>query len=134
MKKTFDNFTQKFLATSKTYIKVEGHRGYFHILDVATVGDDIYVLLEHNVYGDEANLLVITLPTSAWPLIISRSNGVEINVGLGETARYAIFIPENLILAETYDDIITTLQDNDIVDESHAAILWSDEEIDTEII
>ena len=132
MKKELSNkTTMEFPATSLTSFKVEGYQGYYTIIDVVTLKcKDTYALLEHNVQGED-NMLVVKLPNTTNPLILKRYNGSKYDTDLLEPTDHAIYIPERNIIAEAYDNVIITLEDNDI--DAVNAEIWTDEEINDEL-
>jgi hypothetical protein len=44
---------------NKNKIKVEGHRGTWYVVDELVKFGQLYYLLEHNTYGEEANWVAI---------------------------------------------------------------------------
>lgn len=80
-------------------IKVEGYRGFWSVID----DHNGYVLLEHNTWGDETCYLVFKAKDFNWK---------EITLKTGEK----IVVPYVAALVfETYDDIITCLEDEGII-------------------
>lgn len=82
-------------------IMVEGYRGFWSVID----DHEGYVLLEHNTYGDETCYLVFKANEFNWKEIILK-NGEKIIVP---------FIDGLTTVYETYDDIITCLEDECII-------------------
>lgn len=116
----------EFPANKQVAFKVEGRRGYYTIIDAASTSLETYLLLEHNTYGED-DMVVVMLPHTRNPLVLERYDDGDFNVGLSKPAEFAIFISEQKIIAETYDDIITTLEDHDVFTDDIE--IWSDEEI-----
>lgn len=82
-------------------IKVEGYNGFWSVID----DHDGYVLVEHNTYGDETCYLVFRAWEFRWKEITLRTGAVEIMP----------FIDDDVDVYETYDDIITCLEDECII-------------------
>lgn len=93
-----NDFTEMLVNTKTSFtqnISVAGRIGRWSIIDVCTVkhtflnNTDVYALLEHNTYGDEACGLVVclVLDTGEWEEV-----------------------------AETYDGLAQALYDEDIID------------------
>lgn len=78
-------------------IYVEGYVGSWTAID----DRDGWVLLEHNQWGDETNLLLVYAPEFIWRVYVSK---------IGEKC-YRPFFPHNSQIYETYDDIVTALED-----------------------
>lgn len=106
----------------KSNIKCEGYRGLYTIIDAAVYKSEVYVLLEHNTYGDEAPYNLAVLPTAClrW-YVVEKFNGKE---------EKSFFIRERDILEETYDSIDIAIQDHyyGVIDDEIE--FWTDEEID----
>lgn len=75
-------------------IKVEGRIGTWYEIDRLEKDSFVYVLLEHEEYGDEVPGIVILWTNDRTP------NGE---------------IPKQYEVGEGYDDIITILEDNNII-------------------
>ena len=125
-KKIQSGVTVEFPADKRTAFKIEGGRGYYTIIDAASTSLETYLLLEHNTYGEE-NMVVVMLPHTRNPFTLKKYNDGEFDVGLSNPASHAIFISERYIIAQTYDNIVTTLDENVFVD--GYIEVWSDEEI-----
>lgn len=115
-------------ATRQTYFRMErkedGSDPYYGIVDVATVQDVTYVLLENNSMGEE-DLIVIRLPKN--PYWIHPENPMS-RYHNGE--HEAMFIPHKFFVCDTWDDLETTLWDNlDEINSKDEIIFWTDEEI-----
>lgn len=78
-------------------IYVEGYEGSWTAID----DRDGWMLLEHNHWGDETNLLLVYSPEFTWRVYITK----------GGEKYYRPFFPRNSQIYETYDDIVTTLED-----------------------
>lgn len=74
-------------------LKVEGYVGSWGEIDRKEINNTVYLLLEHNTYGDETCGLVITLPSDS-----SISH-----------------IPEENIICETFDGLEQALTDEGII-------------------
>lgn len=82
-------------------IKVAGYRGFWSVID----DHEGYVLLEHNTYGDESCYLVFKAKEFIWK---------EITLKSGEVITVP-YIDLATTVFETYDDIITCLEDECII-------------------
>ena len=83
--------------------EIEGRYFTWYEIDRTNVGKDTYVLFESCEYGDEAGAILVQLPNT--PLEIKRLS----------TGELVYVIPEDCEIAETWSDIITTLEDNNIL-------------------
>jgi hypothetical protein len=83
--------------------EIEGRYFTWYEIDRTNVGKDTYVLFESCEYGDEAGAILVKLPNA--PLEIKRLY----------TGELVYVIPEDCEIAETYDDITSTLEDNGIL-------------------
>ena len=83
--------------------EIEGRYGTWYEIDKMKVGDDTYRLYESCDWGDEAGAIVVQLPNT--PLEIKKLY----------TGELVYVIPEDCEIAETYDDITSTLEDNGIL-------------------
>jgi hypothetical protein len=114
--------TYSFPLDKKTSIKCEGHRGFWSIIDAATYKSEVYVLLEHNTYGDEASFLLAVLPCTClrW-YVVDKMNGQQDK---------AFFIREQDVLNDGWDSIEDLIMDVDDRAELEDIEFWADEEID----
>ena len=83
-------------------IVVEHYRGFWSVID----DHEGYVLLEHNTYGDETCYLVVLAKEFIWKEFKLSTTGEKIVVPYFDTTTTAY---------ETYDDIITCLEDEGII-------------------
>ena len=126
MKKTTKSgVTWIYPLNKKTNIKCECYHGFYTIIDAATYQNQVYVLLEHNTYGDEAPLLLVALPSTClrW-YIVEKMNCAQ---------EKSFFIRERDILEESYDTIADALGDHypeAEFDDFDNIEFWTDEEID----
>lgn len=105
----------------KSEFKCEGYRGIYSMIDAVTWDDDVYVLLEHNWYGDETELLLAVLPRDCFKWYVVETSS-------GKTKKY-FFISSPDILEETYDSIDIALSDHYPDVEEDEMEFWTDEEI-----
>lgn len=117
--------TYSFPLNRKSAFKCEGYEGSYSMIDAATYDDYVYVLLEHNTYGDEAPLLLVVLPSTClrW-YIVEKMNGKQ---------EKSFFVRERDILEESYDTIADALGDHypeAEFDDFDNIEFWTDEEID----
>lgn len=99
MLKTMESgVTWSYPLDKKTGIKCEGHYGYWSILDAATYDGRVYVLLEHNTYGDDTPFLLTMLPSTLlrWYVIENPSKD--------KTRKY-FYIPKEDIINDGWDSI-----------------------------
>lgn len=122
LKTTKSGITYAYPLDRKSNFKCEGYRGGYSMIDAATYDGDVYVLLEHNFYGDETSYLLAVLPLDCfrWYLVETSS---------GKTKKY-FFIDQRDIIGESFDDIAVAIDDNSdrIIDVDDIEI-WTDEEI-----
>ena len=109
--------------TKKTSIKVEGRYGTWGVIDAYLTGNGLYALLESEDYGDETALLLVKLPKQHNFYLIEKD-------GYGYVVNEKYFLRQRMEIAETYDDIVTTLIDEDLIDDEDDGYLLTDEEID----
>lgn len=83
--------------------EIEGRYGTWYEIDKMKVGDDTYKLYESCDWGDEAGAIVVQLPKA--PLEIKRLS----------TGELVYVIPEDCEISETFDDIVTALEDEGIL-------------------
>lgn len=83
-------------------IVVEHYRGFWSVID----DHEGYVLLEHNTYGDETCYLVVLAKEFTWKEFKLSTTGVKI---------VAPYFDTTTTTYETYDDIITCLEDEGII-------------------
>lgn len=83
--------------------EIEGRYFTWYEIDRTQVGNDTYVLFESCEYGDEAGAILVKLPSE--PLEIKTLYSGEL----------VYVIPEDCEIGETFDDIITSLEDNGIL-------------------
>ena len=81
-------------------IKVEGYIGLWSVID----SYEGWVLLEHNTYGDETNLLVVKAKFFLWQ---------DIKFKNGDIKRLPVFDISDVY--ETFDDIETALTDYGLI-------------------
>ena len=84
---------------SEKRIKVEGYVGFWSVID----DHEGYVLVEHNTYGDETCYLVFKAKNFEWKEFTLKS-GEQITAPFVSTTVF-----------ETFDDIITCLEDEEII-------------------
>lgn len=126
MKYQINGVTRITPITSKTECKIEGRMGLWTIIDAAVVRANVYVLLEHNTYGDETSLVLAKIPSKPKWLVVYEKDWVT-------KIREVFYFPSGYEKGETYDDIVTALKDEGIIsDESECEIL-SDEDLNYEV-
>ena len=81
-------------------IKVKGYTGFWSVIDTYQG----YVLLEHNTWGDETNLIVVKANAFLWQ---------DIKFKNGDIKRLPVFDISDVY--ETYDDIQTALSDYGLI-------------------
>ena len=122
MKKIINGTTYSYPLNRRSDFKCEGFDGPYSMIDAATYDDTVYVLLEHNFYGDETALLVAALPND-----YLRWYTVERNDPNVPTLKRC-FIPAEDIIEATWDSIDIVLRDvYDAEDEDIE--FWTDEEM-----
>lgn len=122
MKKIINGKTYSYPLNKRSDFKCEGYNGTYSMIDAATYDGTVYVLLEHNFYGDETALLVVALPDDCLRWYTVEHN--DINVPTLKRC----FIPTEDIIEETWDSIDVVLQDAyDAEDEDIE--FWTDEEM-----
>ena len=108
----------------KSTFKCEGYRGSYSMIDAATYDGDVYVLLEHNFYGDETAYLLAVLPQDCFRWYVVETSS-------GKTKKY-FFIDQRDIIGESFDTLSIAIDDNSEklinVDDIE---FWTDEEINT---
>ena len=122
MKKTMKSgVSYEYPLDKHSEIKCEGYVGSYSIIDAVTYDSKVYVFLEHNLYGDETELLLAILPDNClrW-YVVERLNGENCK---------RFFIPSNSILAESYDTISIALSDCYPIADLDEIEIWTDEEI-----
>jgi hypothetical protein len=120
MKKTMQGITYFYPLDRRSKIKCEGYRGSYTIIDAAIYKDEVYVLLEHDWYGDETALLLAVLPDCYRWYVIEGTSGKT-------TKRF--FIAERDILGETYESIDDALLEHYVDAELDEIDILTDEEI-----
>ena len=83
--------------------KIEGRVFTWYEIDRMQVANDTYVLFESCEYGDEAGAILVKLP----------SKPLEIKTLVSGEPVYVI--PEDCEISETFDDIVTALEDEGIL-------------------
>ena len=83
--------------------KIEGRYGTWYEIDDMKVGDDTYKLYESCDWGDETAAIVIKVPSEPYA-VKKLSSGERVFV-----------IPKECEVCETFDDIKTALEDEDII-------------------
>ena len=83
--------------------EIEGRYGTWYEIDKMKVGDDTYKLYESCDWGDEAGAIVVQLPNAQ----------LEIKTLVSGEPVYVI--PEDCEISETFDDIVTALEDEGIL-------------------
>lgn len=83
--------------------KIEGRIFTWYEIDRMQVANDTYVLFESCEYGDEAGAILVKLP----------SKPLEIKTLVSGEPVYVI--PEDCEISETFDDIVTALEDEGIL-------------------
>lgn len=112
--------TYSFPLDQKSKFKCEGYEGSYTIIDAAICAGEIYVLLEHNFYGDETACLLAALPLDCLRWYMVEKDGRRIK---------HFFIQSEDILAETWDTITETLCDYYPQTDLEEIEIWTDEEI-----
>lgn len=123
LKTTKSGVTYSYPIHSATPIKVEGRYGTWYIIDACLNGDSIYALLENEQYGDETALLLVKLPKTNNCYMVREDR-------YGNVITKTYYLRSKFEIAETYDDIIESMIDNDLIDDEDDCDMLSDEEID----
>ena len=113
--------TYSYPLDRKSKIKCEGYRGSYTIIDAASCEEDVFVLLEHNFYGDETACLLALLPLDCLRWYVVEKDGKQTK---------CFFVQSENIIAETWDSIIDTLSDDYPQTYLDGVEFWTDEEID----
>ena len=123
LKTTKSGITYAYPLDRKSKFKCEGYRGSYSMIDAATYDGDVYVLLEHNFYGDETAYLLAVLPLDCFRwYIIEAVNGKK---------NKQFFIDARDIIGESFDSIDVAIDDySDKVVELDDIEFWTDEEIE----
>lgn len=122
MLKTMESgLTYYYPLDKKSKIKCEGYQGAYTIIDAAAYAGDVFVLLEHNFYGDETALLLAVLPLDRLRWYMVERDGKQMK---------RFFIPSEDVLGETWDSIDEALLDYYPDAELWDIHIWTDEEID----
>ena len=109
-----------------------GDRGFYTIIDVVTIKNKMYALLEHNIYGEE-DCIVVFLGRGEENniLILEKYNHKSIDVHLCQNAQKIIYIPLNrIIIDNVYDDIVSMFKEEGYSE--NEIVLWSSREINDE--
>lgn len=123
LKTTKSGVTYSYPVTTKTPIKVEGRYGLWSIVDARVNDDAIYALLEHNEYGDETAYLLVKMPTKNNCYLVREDR-------YGTQISKTYYLRSKFEIAETYDDIVTALIDEDLIDDEDDCEMLLDAEID----
>ena len=122
LKTTKSGVTYAYPLDKKSKIKCEGHIGAYTIIDAAVYEGDVYVLLEHDWYGDETALLLAVLEPDyfRW-YVVETSSGKQ---------KKQFFIVSRNILGDSFDSIDIAMNDYlDNVVEVDDIEFFTDEEI-----
>lgn len=84
------------------HVRIEGRIGTWYEIDRRYINNELYLLLEHEKYGDEAAGLLVKMPP------IQKLKIIDIN------NKQKILIPDDYEIGETYDNIDTALEDYNI--------------------
>ena len=122
LKKMKSGVVYSYPITKKTSIKVEDRYGSWGIIDACAAGSHIYALLENEQYGDEALLLLVKLPTLNNSYIVKEDR-------YGNVISKKYYLQSKFEIAETYEDIVTALIDEDLIDDEDDCDMLTDEEI-----
>ena len=123
LKTTKNGVTYAYPLDRKSKIKCEGYVGVYTIIDATIYEGHVYVLLEHDWYGDETSLLLAVLEPDyfRW-YVVETSSGKQ---------KKQFFIASRDIIGETFDSIDIAMNDYlDNVVELDDIEFWTDEEID----
>ena len=114
--------TYSYPINKKTAFKCEGYEGAYSVIDAVTYCDFVYVLLEHNTWGDETALLVAALPPKhlSW-YVVERNDGITVK---------RFFIEQEDIIDDTWDLLLDVMLDYDPDATEEDFEFWTDEEID----
>lgn len=112
----------KYPITKKTPIKVEGRYGTWGVVDAYLTGNGLYALLESEQYGDETASLLVKLPKSRNLYLVEEDS-------CGNVVDKIYYLRQRFEVSETYDDIVTALIDEDLIDKEEDGYMLSDEEI-----
>ena len=108
--------------TQKTSIKVEERFGTWGVISAYLTGNGLYALLESEDYGDETAFLLVKLPKFRNLYLVRKDSS-------GNFIDEIYYLRQKLVISETYDDIITALIDEDLINEENDGYLLTDEEI-----
>ena len=123
LKRTKSGVIYSYPINKKTSIKVEGRYGSWSIIDACLSGDNIYALLESNQYGDETALLLVKLPDTDNCYLVKEDR-------YGNVISKMYYLRSRFEIAETYDDIVTAMVDEDLIDGEDDCDMLLDAEID----
>ena len=126
MKYQIDDVIRLNPITSKTECTLEGRIGLWTIIDAAVVRANVYVLLEHNTYGDETSLVLAKIPSKPKWLVLYERDWVT-------KMKEVFYFPSEYERGTTYDDIVTALFDEDIIQNKEECVIISDEDLNYEV-
>ena len=110
-----------FPLNTKSKIKCDGYKGVYTIIDAVTYNNQVFVLLEHDYYGDETALLLATLPQDGLRWYVIERDGKQIK---------CFFINMSNIINETWDPISVALSEVYPDAELEDFEYWTDEEME----
>ena len=124
LKTTKSGVTYSYPLDRKSNFKCEGYRGSYGIIDAANYDGNVYVLLEHNFWGDETAYLLAVLPQDCFRWYVVETSS-------GKTKK-CFFIDQRDIIGESFDAIDVAIDDySDKVVDNDNIEFWTDEEINT---
>ena len=124
LKTTKSGVTYAYPLNKKSNFKCEGYRGNYSIIDAANYDGNVYVLLEHNFWGDETAYLLAVLPQDCFRWYVVETSS-------GKTKK-CFFIDQRDIIGESFDEIDVAIDDySDKVVDNDNIEFWTDEEINT---
>lgn len=132
----YENFETKLFypANKTTSFMAEGYRGFYTIIDVTSIDDKMFALLEHNELGEESMLVAyLGRGVAKKILVMEKYDRSKIDTNLKEGAQKIIFIPqEHIITDEVFDSLTSVLYELDMAAACNTTKTWSDDDINAE--
>lgn len=117
-------------ADERTSFKIDGIDDFYTIIEVASVGDRIFAVLESNTLGEDSMQPVFLGKSGRIDMLtIQKLNSEKIDTNLNEKAEKVIFIKSAQRISDTAYDSLAAMLEEEFGYDKNEIIEWDDEDV-----
>ena len=122
-------------ADERTSFRIDGIDDFYTIIEIASVGDCIFAILESNTLGEDSMQPVFLGKSGRINILtIQKLNCERIDTNRKEKAEKVIFIKSAQIISDTVYDSLAAMLEEEFEYDKDEIIEWDNEDINKESI